>query len=209
MMPAFETPRLSLNLLKCFYSHCICSPKTGITLFTNTRRYVHSEPPIVIYTVVVVVDNIASRQQRFRVASLLPQMMLANDEPGGEPTRLSAVSSWLQPNCNNVLVQLSFGVAPPMATAVVGACHCSLVIVLHLQTVAIISLILLLPPKRMPFLDHENVQGGQHTTTMVALHQSTRVGSRCCWPGSEDNPYQSSPFLCWSLGGIGGAIGAM
>ncbi len=32
MMPALETPRLSLNLLKWLYSNCICSPKTGITL---------------------------------------------------------------------------------------------------------------------------------------------------------------------------------
>jgi hypothetical protein len=42
MMPALETPRLSLNLLKWLYSHCICSPKTGITLLKNQRGYVHS-----------------------------------------------------------------------------------------------------------------------------------------------------------------------
>jgi hypothetical protein len=46
--------RLSLNLLKCLYSHCICLPKTGITLFIDQRGYVHSEPPIVICTVIIV-----------------------------------------------------------------------------------------------------------------------------------------------------------
>ncbi len=64
------------------YSHCICSPETGITLFVNQRGYVHSEPPAVICTVVVVVD-ITARRQRFRAASLLPRMMSANDGRGG------------------------------------------------------------------------------------------------------------------------------
>jgi hypothetical protein len=77
--------RLFLNLLKCMYSHRICSPKTGITLFVKQRVYVHLEPPDVICTVVVFV-NIAARQQRFRAASLLPQMMSANDGPGRGPT---------------------------------------------------------------------------------------------------------------------------
>jgi hypothetical protein len=61
IMPAFETssrmlsmPRLSLNLLKCLYSHCICLPKAGITLFINQKGYVHLEPPVIICTVVVV-----------------------------------------------------------------------------------------------------------------------------------------------------------
>jgi hypothetical protein len=36
------------------YSHCICSPETGITLFVNQRGYIHSEPPVVIRTVIVV-----------------------------------------------------------------------------------------------------------------------------------------------------------
>jgi hypothetical protein len=72
MMPALETPRLSLNLLKWLYSNCICSPKTGITLLNNQRGYVHSEPPIFICTVVLVGVNIAVRKQHFRAASLLP-----------------------------------------------------------------------------------------------------------------------------------------
>ncbi len=63
-------------------SHCICSPKTGITLFINQRGYVHLGPPVVICTVLVIVVNIATRGQRFRAASLLPQMMSANDGPG-------------------------------------------------------------------------------------------------------------------------------
>ncbi len=87
MMPAFEAPRLSLKLLKCLYSHCICSPKTCITLFINQRRYVHLEPPVVICTVVIVVLDIAARRQRFRAASLLPQMMSANNGSGGGGVR--------------------------------------------------------------------------------------------------------------------------
>jgi hypothetical protein len=65
LMPALETPRLSLNLLKWLYSHCICLPKTGITLLNNQRGYVHSEPPVFICTVIVVGADIAVRQQRF------------------------------------------------------------------------------------------------------------------------------------------------
>ena len=65
MMPALETPRLSLNLLKWLYSNCICSPKTGITLLNNQRGYVHLEPPVFIRTVVLVGVNIAARKQRF------------------------------------------------------------------------------------------------------------------------------------------------
>jgi hypothetical protein len=56
--------RLSLNLLKCMYSHHTCSPKTGITLFVNQREYADLEPPDVICTVVVFV-NIAARRQHF------------------------------------------------------------------------------------------------------------------------------------------------
>jgi hypothetical protein len=79
-------------------------------------------------------------------------MMLANDGRGGEPTRRSAVQLPSPPNCNDVLVPLSFCVAPPTATAVIGGPHC-LVIVPFLQTVAVIVLILLLPPERTPILD--------------------------------------------------------
>jgi hypothetical protein len=140
MMPALETPRLSLNLLKWLYSNCICLPKTDITLLNNQRGYVHSEPPVFICTVVLVSVNIAARKQRFRAASLLPRMMLANDGQGREPTRRSAVPSPLPPNCDDVPFPSSFGIAPPMATAVVGGCHCSLVIVLLSQTVAAIFL---------------------------------------------------------------------
>ena len=71
MMPALETPRLSLNLLKWLYSNCICLPKTGITLLNNQRGYVHSEPPVFIRTIVLVGVDIAARKQRFRAASLL------------------------------------------------------------------------------------------------------------------------------------------
>ncbi len=42
-----------------------------------------------------------------------------------------------------------------MATAVIGGCHHSLVIVPLLQTVAVIVLVLLLLPKRTPILDCE------------------------------------------------------
>jgi hypothetical protein len=141
-------------MLKCMYSHCICSPETGITLFVNQRGYVHSEPPVVICTVVVVID-IAARRQRFRAASLLPRMMSANDGRGGELTRRSAVQSPSPPDRNDVLVPLSFCVAPPTATAVIGGRH-RLVIVPFSQTVAVIVLVLLLPPKRMPILDRDS-----------------------------------------------------
>jgi hypothetical protein len=66
--------------------------------------------------------------------------------------RRSAVQSPLPPNCNNVLVPSSFCVAPLMATAVIGGHNC-LVSVPFSQTVAIIVLILLLPPKRTPIPD--------------------------------------------------------
>jgi hypothetical protein len=58
MMPASETPRHSLNLLKWLYSHCICLPKTGITLLNNQRGYVHLEPPIFICTFVVTASTL-------------------------------------------------------------------------------------------------------------------------------------------------------
>jgi hypothetical protein len=149
---SFYCQEYYLNLLKCIYSHCICLPETGIMLFVNQREYVYSEPPVVICTVVIVVD-IATRRQHFRAASLLPQMMSANDGRGGEPTRHSAVQSPSPPDCNDVLVPSSFCIAPPMATAVIGGHHCSLVIVPFLQTVAIIVLILLLLPERTPIPD--------------------------------------------------------
>jgi hypothetical protein len=222
MMPALETPRLSLKLLKWLYSHCICSPKTGITLLNNQRGYVHSEPPIFIRTVVVGGVHIAARRQRFRAASLLPRMMSANDGPGGEPTRRSAVPSPSPPDRDDVPVPLSFGIAPPMATAVVGGRHRSLVIVLLSRTVAVIFLVLLLPPERMPIPDRETrprratyerrsqmvklVRGGQHTTTTAARRRSTRAGSRRRRPGGEDDTRRSIPFLRRPLGSIGGAI---
>jgi hypothetical protein len=184
MMSALETPRLSLNLLKWLYSHCICSPKTGITLLNNQRGYVHSEPPVFIHTVIGVGVDIAARQQRFRDASLLPQMMSANDGPGGGATRRSAMQLPSPPDCDDVLVPSSFGIAPPTATAVVGGRHHSLVIVLLSQTVAVIFLVLLLLPERTPIPDRETclrratyerrsqmvklVQGGQHTMMTAA-----------------------------------------
>jgi hypothetical protein len=123
MMPALETPRLSLNLLKWLYSHCSCSPKTGITLLNNQRGYAHSEPTVFICTVGGGSIDIATRRQHFQAASLLPGMMSANDRPEEEPTRCSAVPSPLPPNCDDVPVPSSFGIAPPTATAVVGGCH--------------------------------------------------------------------------------------
>ncbi len=138
------------------YSHCICSPKTGIMLFVNQRGYVRLEPPVIICTIIVIVD-IAARQQRFQAASLLPRKMSANNNMGGgEPTRRSASPSPLPPDCDNDPVPSSFGVAPPMATAIVGGCHLSLVIVPLLQSVAVIILVLLLPPKRTPIPDHDS-----------------------------------------------------
>jgi hypothetical protein len=62
----------------------------------------------------------------------------------------------LPPNCNNVLVLSSFGVAPPMATAVVGGHHRSLVSIPLLQTVAVIVLVLLLLPERTPIPDRDS-----------------------------------------------------
>jgi hypothetical protein len=137
------------------YSYCICSPETGIVLFVNQREYVHSEPPVIIPTVVVVVD-IAARRQCFRAASLLPRMTSANDGRGGEPTRRSAVQSPSPPDRDDVLVPSSFCIAPPTATAVIGGRHRSLVIVPFSRTVAIIVLVLLLPPERTPIPDRDS-----------------------------------------------------
>jgi hypothetical protein len=95
-------------------------------------------------------------------------MMSANNGPGGKPTRRSAVPLPLPPDWDNVPVPSPFGIAPPMATAVIGGCHCSLLIVPLLGTIAVIFLILLLLPKRTLIPNHELVQGGQHTTTMAA-----------------------------------------
>jgi hypothetical protein len=78
--------------------------------------------------------------------------MSANDGRGGEPTRRSAVQSPLPPDHDDVLVLSSFCVAHPTATAVIGGHHC-LVIAPFLQTVAVIVLVLLLPPKRTPIQD--------------------------------------------------------
>jgi hypothetical protein len=137
------------------FSHCVCSPKTGITLFINKRSYNHLELPIVICTVIVVDNNIAKRWQHFRAASLLPQIMSANNGPRGGVTRHSVVPSPVPLHCNNFLDPSSFGVAPPMATAVVGGLHCSIIIISLSRTVAVIVLVLFLPPKRMPIPDHE------------------------------------------------------
>ncbi len=163
MMPALETPRLSLNLLKWLYSNCICLPKTGITLLNNQRGYVHSEPPVFIRTVVLIGADIAARKQRFRAASLLPQMMSANDGQGREPTRLSTVPSPSPPDRDDVPFPSSFGIAPPTATAVVGSRHRSLVIVLLSQTVAAIFLSSSSRPKECQSQIVKLLRGGQHT----------------------------------------------
>ncbi len=83
----------------------------------------------------------------------------ANDvgqrQAGGEPTRRSTVQLPSPPDCNNVLVPSSFCVAPPTATAVIGGRH-RLVIVPFLRTVAVLVLVLLLPPEGMPIPDHDS-----------------------------------------------------
>ncbi len=58
MMPTLETPRLSLNLLKWLYSHCICLPKTGIMLLNYQRGYVHLELPVFICSVNVTASTL-------------------------------------------------------------------------------------------------------------------------------------------------------
>jgi hypothetical protein len=224
MMLALETPRLSLNLLKWLYSHCNCSPKTGNTLLNNQRGYFHSEPPVFIRTVGGGGVDIAARRQRFRAASLLPLMMSANEEPGGEPTRRSAVPLPSPPDRDDVPVPSSFAIAPLMATAVVGGRHRSLVIVLLTRTVAVIFLVLPLPPEKPPIPDRETrprratyerrslmvklVRGGKHTTTTAARCSSTRAGSRHCRPGGEDDPRPSTPFLRRPLGSMGSSTRA-
>jgi hypothetical protein len=78
--------------------------------------------------------------------------MSANDGRGGEPTRQSTVQSPSPPDRDDVLVPSSFCVAPPTATAVIGGRH-RLVIVPFSRTVAVIVLVLLLPPERTPIPD--------------------------------------------------------
>ncbi len=56
--------RLSFNLLKCMYSHCIIHLKLALRYCSYSKGFVHLEPPIVIRTVVVV--NIATRQRFLR-----------------------------------------------------------------------------------------------------------------------------------------------
>ncbi len=196
-------PRLSLNLLKCLYSHCICLPKTSITFFINQRGYVHLEPPVVICTVVVV--DIAARRQRFCAASLLPRMMSANDGPGGEPTRHSAVPS----------------LSPPDATMFRFHRPLALRLPWPLQSLVVVIVPLLLSLFREPLLSSSSssssrlkerrsqmvklIRGGKHTTTTAAPRRSTRAGSRRRRPGVEDDPRRFTPFLQQSLSGIGGA----
>ncbi len=121
----------------------------------NHWGFVHSEPRVVIRTVIFVVDIIAGRQ-RFRAASLLPRLMSANDGLGGEPTRRSTVPSQSPPDRDDVLVPSSFSVAPPTATAVIDGRHRSLVIVPLSQTVAVIVLVLLLAPGITPIPDRDS-----------------------------------------------------
>ncbi len=165
------------------------------------------ESPVIICTIVVVVD-IAARRQHFQAASLLPRKMSANGGTGGRPMRRSALPSLPPPDRNNVPLPSSFSVAPPMATAVIGGRHFSLVIVPLLQTVAVIVLVLLISPKecRSPIVTL--VQGGQHMTTTAALRQSTHMGCCCCGPSAKDDPHQSTPSLHQPLGSIGGVIRA-
>ncbi len=181
------------------YSHCICLPETGITLFVNQRGYVHSEAPVVICTLIVVVD-IAARQQCFRAASLLPQMMLANNGRGGEPTRRSAVQSPSPPDCDNVLVSSSFCVAPPTATADIGGRH-RLVIVPFLQTVVVIISSSSSCPKECQSWIVTLVQGGKHTTTTagsiggaICTMYDARSKSRACVRPSSPPSMPSSIF---------------
>jgi hypothetical protein len=136
------------------YSHCICLPETGITLFVIQKGYVHLTARRHLHC------RCYCRHRRKMTAfpSRIPPS--ANDvgqrRAGGEPTRRYVVQSPSPPDRNDVLVPSSFCVAPPMATAVIGGCHCSLVIVPFLQTVAVIVLVLLLPPERTPIPDHDS-----------------------------------------------------
>jgi hypothetical protein len=92
-----------------------------------------------------------------------------------------------------------------MATAVVGGCHPSLVIVPLSGTAAVIFLVLPSRLKERRSQIVKLIQGGQHTTTTAARRQSTRAGSRRRRPGVEDDPRQFTPFLHQSLSGTGGA----
>jgi hypothetical protein len=135
------------------------------------------EPPIFIRTIVLVGVNIAARKQRFRAASLLPRMMLANDGQGREPTRRSAMPSPLPPDCDDVLFPSSFGIAPPTATAVVGDRHRSLVIVLLSRTVAAIFLSSSSRLKECQSQIVKLLRGGQHTNADPRWWKSSKEGN--------------------------------
>jgi hypothetical protein len=119
-------------------------------MFINQRGYNH------LYH-----RHLHRHQQHCRKTNAFPSKIppprndVGQQRAGGGANRTSVVASPLPPNRNNVWVPSSFGVAPPMTNAVVGGCHCSLVIVPLLQTIAIIILVLLLLPKRTPILDRE------------------------------------------------------
>ncbi len=180
----------------------------------------HSYDPYVVYMSVLAFITSAIYVVSFFVSwlslmsfhtQLPPQIAMkskksANNGLGGEPMRRSMVPLPLPPDHNNFPVSLSFGIAPPTATAVVGVHHCSLVIVPLLQTVTVIFLVLLLPPKKMPIPDCEICLRRATYNNNGSPALITRTGSCCCWPGGEDDPRQSTPFLCQPLGSISGAI---
>ncbi len=186
--------RLSLNLLTCMYSHCIYSPKTGITLLIMKKGFVCSEPPIVICTVTIVVVvivvvivilvNIAMRRQ---LLSHIPP--LANDigqgQAGGEPTRCSAAPS-------------------PSAPLGMKFWYCSLVLIPLLRTVFIVVLVLLLLPKCQSQIV-KLVQGGQQCWQWLRPGVDPRFPA-CCLSARQDDPHQSPPFPRRPLGSISGAI---
>ncbi len=86
-------------------------------------------------------------------------------------------------NCDDVPVPMSFRVTPPTATAVVGGRHRSLVIVPLSRTVAIIFLVLLLPPERTPILDRDSrprraIYGGDGGPALI---HARKLSSSSTW----------------------------
>ncbi len=165
------------------------------------------EPPVIIRTVVVVVD-IAARRQRFRAASLLPRMMLANPGWGGSRQDVPRYHRCHRP------IAAMFRFHSPSALRLPRPLQSLVVVIVPL------SLSLSREPSRSSSSFSSSrpkerrsqivkfVRGVQHTTTTAARRRSMRAGSRRHRPGVEDDPRQSTPFLRRPLGGISGAIRA-
>jgi hypothetical protein len=178
------------------YSLCIYSHKTGIMLFVNQREYIHLESPILIGTVVVVVD-IATRLQHFRAASLLLQKMLANDRMGGganEMFRIAIAIAARSRQCYGSIV----------LRRCASRGHCSRWWSSSFPRSSSSSSSCRPKERRSPIVTL--VQRGQHMTMTAARCQSTRAGCRCRGPSANDNLRQSTPSFRRPLGSIGGAI---